>query len=179
MTGWTDWLTPRQGKPVTTILDAAAWGDLGAATAMLEANPALVSLRDPATNCCALHLSVFWAHTEIAELLIAKGADVHAVDGARQTALHWAAERGSSRAVPLLLAAGADVNARDEVGKTPLHLAAKEGQETIAELLVSAGADVKATDNNGETPEDVAIASPLGQRMVGFLRARDGKRGNE
>lgn len=41
------------------------------------------------------------------------GGDVHATDNAKQTALHWAAVRGSIAAADLLLQSGARVEAAD------------------------------------------------------------------
>jgi len=48
-------------------------------------------------------------HKEIAELLIAKGADVNAKNDGR-TPLHWAAEKGHKETAELLIAEGAEVN---------------------------------------------------------------------
>ena len=60
---------------------------------------------------------------QVAELLIAKGADVNAKGYRERTALHGAAN-GSWRGIAkLLIAKGADVNAKDRLGKTPLDWA--------------------------------------------------------
>jgi ankyrin repeat protein len=58
------------------------------------------------------------------EELLAAGADVAAVSPAGDTALHWAAYRGTLPAAQALLEAGADVDAAGECGNRPLHLAA-------------------------------------------------------
>jgi ankyrin repeat protein len=63
---------------------------------------------------------------EIAELIVAKGANVNSRDYDRQTALHIAAAYGRSDLAAFLMAQGADVNARDRYGDTPLHYAASD-----------------------------------------------------
>ncbi|HIG23126.1 ankyrin repeat domain-containing protein, partial [Henriciella sp.] len=62
-----------------------------------------------------LHIAAQFGHTEIAELLIAKGADVNA-DNAKETPLHRAATNGHYAIAELLIAAGVDVNAKNVGG---------------------------------------------------------------
>ena len=97
-------------------------------------------------------------HKEVAELLIAKGAEVDAKDdwpGA--TGLHYAAENGHKEVAEVLIAKGADLNAKRgyPAGDTPLHSATRAGNKDIVELLIENGADVDAKNNDGKTPEDV------------------------
>ena len=55
--------------------------------------------------------------------LLEKGADVHAVDKYKSTALHFAAEnKAGPEVVALLLEKGADVHAVDKDKWTALHL---------------------------------------------------------
>ncbi len=71
-------------------------------------------------------------HKEIAQLLIAEGADVNVKDKFfGYTALHDAAINGHNEIAELLIAKGADVNAKNDVGETPLDGADGE----IADLL--------------------------------------------
>ena len=73
-----------------------------------------------------------WAATKgIAELLIAKGADVNAKDEVESTPLHTAALNGHMETPELLIAKGAEVNANYEDGGTPLD----EADGEIADLL--------------------------------------------
>lgn len=52
-----------------------------------------------------------------------------------QSALHWAAESGSSAAAQLLLQTGIDPRPRDEEGQTAADLAASRGFEECASLI--------------------------------------------
>ena len=62
-------------------------------------------------------------HEEIAELLIAEGADVNAKKKEGQTLLHEAANRNRKQIAVLLIANGAEVNAQADSGRTPLDYA--------------------------------------------------------
>ncbi len=90
---------------------------------------------------------------EMVELLVAKGADINA---GPWTALHGAVDEGLKDIVELLIQKGADVNARDSKGRKPLHLAAWY-RPNMVELLVSKGADINARDKDGKTPLSYAI----------------------
>ena len=85
--------------------------------------------------------------TDIADLLIAKGANVDARDKSGATPLHQAALKGNLAFATLLLQHGADVNARDGDGATPLHNAALSGRREVAVLLLDKGADREARDS--------------------------------
>ena len=53
-------------------------------------------------------------------LLLARGADVNAVNAAGETALHGAAQRGADRVVQFLADHGARLDARNKEGRTPM-----------------------------------------------------------
>jgi hypothetical protein len=79
---------------------------------------------------------------EIAEALIAKGADVKATDMGGATSLMWAAynENGDPTLVRELLAKGVDVNAKNKAGETALVWAMRRGYTPVVETLRNAGA---------------------------------------
>jgi ankyrin repeat protein len=78
--------------------------------------------------------------------LLARGADVKAVDLDGNTPLHKA---GFVEYAELLLAKGVYVDARNKAGQTPLMVAK---HVKIAEVLIRSGAQVNAQDNEGNTP---------------------------
>lgn len=99
----------------------------------------------------------FAQRTEIAELLLSRGADVNAsTKKERLTLLHNAVRNGDLEFVALLLANGADVDGGwtgKEVrpSSSPLWFAAHEGKVDAGRLLLAKGAKVDATqfDSNG------------------------------
>jgi ankyrin repeat protein len=96
---------------------------------------------------------------EVAEFLIAHGADVRVRDHEGGTPLHWTTGYGQREIMELLIAQGADVNAKDKRGRTPLHREVPfiiEGRKGRTEVLIAHGADVNAKDNLGRTPLHVA-----------------------
>ena len=85
------------------------------------------------------------------KMLLAKGADVNAMDSERKTALMNAAYYGRPQIVKFLLERGADVNARYVDGCTALMWAAGEGEDETVEILLQSGADIYATENHHHT----------------------------
>jgi ankyrin repeat protein len=106
-----------------------------------------------------LHLACFFAHPEVAEALIARGADVRArsKNPMRNTPLHAAAAGRSKDVVRVLLEHGAEVNALQEGGWTALHAAAQNGDVEMVRLLIAGGADTKARADNQQNSLDLAL----------------------
>jgi len=108
----------------------------------------------------ALHYAAIYGYVKVAELLVAKGADVNAKGGKYDvTPLHCAADRGHTAVVELLIGEGADVNAHQNTGHTVLQQAAQGGHIDVVELLISKGADIEAADNWNVTPLYAAVRS--------------------
>ena len=107
------------------IHDAAKGGDVEKIKALLKANPELVSMKDRSGKT-PLHSAAAKGHKNVADLLLAKGADVNAKDNAGLTPLHCAAANEHKNVAELLLAKGADVNAKSKNGNTPLKEAVAE-----------------------------------------------------
>ena len=84
------------------------------AAAGLGLQHALEVVWDPEAVDEAFVLACRNGHTEVARVLLARGADVNARGFFAATALHWAAINGHEETVRFLLAAGADPALRDE-----------------------------------------------------------------
>jgi ankyrin repeat protein len=153
------------------LIHDASWdGDIQKVTTLLKENHILVFSKDK-YGYTPLHWAALAGHNDVAEFLLANGADVNAtsnnghvpwyegkVNGHNAVTildnnygfapLHLAALNGHKDVVELLVAKGANVNANN--GGTPLHRAA--GHKEVMEFLLAHGADVNAKANNGETP---------------------------
>ncbi len=103
-------------------------------------------------NRTPLHEASGSGHTEIAKLLISKGAKINVKNKREFTPLHWASGGGHIEIAKLLISKGAKINVKDKDGITPLHLASYEGHTEIARLLISKGAKINAKDEYGWTP---------------------------
>ena len=77
------------------------------------------------------------------------GANIHARDEERNTALMYAVGCEDAELVHLLVTAGADVNAANARGLTPLMYAAVLDARQVAQALLDAGANGAARDEEG------------------------------
>jgi uncharacterized protein len=125
---------------------------------MIAANPELVAAYS-SDGWTPLHLACFFGQPEMAEILIARGADVNARsrNAMQNRPLHTAAAGRNKDAVRLLLERGADVNARQHGGWTALHAASQNGDVEMARLLIGGGADVAARAENQQNAMDLAM----------------------
>jgi ankyrin repeat protein len=87
----------------------------------------------------ALHIAAHLGHVEMAELLLAKGADPDNINSFGNTALSFAAQFGHLAVAKLLVAKGADLKKDPSV----LHLAAFYGHRDIVVLLLDKGLGVE------------------------------------
>jgi ankyrin repeat protein len=145
-------------KAEFNLYDVAARGDVERAGALLAGDPDRISRKD-AQDCYKGETPLHWAsqhgHLNVAELLVAKKAEVNARDDKGDTPLHSAAKYGHKEVAEFLLANKADVNAKNNSGNMPLHAAA--GFKDIVELLLSNKAEVSARGNDGTTPLHTAV----------------------
>ncbi|XP_053594131.1 putative ankyrin repeat protein RF_0381 [Microplitis demolitor] len=112
---------------------------------LLIAHKANIEARN-ANNMTSLHIAIDQNSLEIAECLLAAGADVNAVCrlNCREncSALCLAAMNGNDDMVQLLLAHGADINAKKSSSIVPLHAAVRKEHLATVECLLALGADI-------------------------------------
>jgi hypothetical protein len=109
------------------------------------------------------------ANAPLAELLVARGADVNFADfDTGETPLIHAARSGVRPVVEMLLARGAGINASDRNGRTALMNAAGRCYVEVVSDLLKAGANPQAVDPKGKT----AFALAQGPAAEGCARVR-------
>jgi ankyrin repeat protein len=90
--------------------------------------------------------------TQAAQLLLSRGADIHAQDKTGMNALHHAVEGyGNKATIAQLLSSGAKVNHATADGTTALLEAARKGRADFVDMLIQNGADINAKNERGET----------------------------
>lgn len=133
-------------------------GNLSRVVALLKDHPEQLETRNNLGRT-PLQLAVIHNKPEIAELLLANGADVNARDPDQQTPLLEAlAVYKHDKMVRLLLASGADVNLSDRSGMTALIYAAQQGSIDDAKILIA---------NDANMNDFVAGNPPLYFAMLG------------
>ena len=145
-------------EPPVSLQEAAAIGNIDLVRFLIE-NGTDVNVLDDSFFKTALHRAAISGHRNVAELLLAKGADVDARSSAISTPLHYAVEQGHKEITELLIAKGADVNAKKSADDTPLHSAVRGGYKDIIELLIANGANVNIKNSQGQTPLDMALTN--------------------
>ena len=109
-------------------------------------------------NVTALHLACEKGQHKMAKMLLRRGASRMALDSARCTPLHYAAELGHLSCLNRLLGSPGDfkltpdeVNALNDGGCAALHLAALVSQTHCCGALLAAGARLDVTAASGRT----------------------------
>jgi hypothetical protein len=183
-------VTRRTGGPsqpaLMRLVRAVVVGDAATAARLLAASPTLASGRveEGATRRIAkayyfheiehylyagdtaLHIAAAGYRREIAERLLAMGADVRARNRRGAEPLHYAVDgmpgsrtwnpSAQAATVICLIEAGGDPNAIDQSGVTPLHRAVRTRCATAVMVLLDSGADVRRTNKSGHTPMHLA-----------------------
>ena len=104
---------------------------------------------------------------EMLRMLVERGADVRAVDGAGSTTLMWAAanEAGSAQIVEELLKLGVDPNQTNKLGETALTWAQRRGQTPAVAVLTKA--TIAKTDPHKQAVERaIALLQKSGPQFV-------------
>lgn len=150
----------------TPLMSALSLNNLDVAEVLLQrgANP---DARDADEEPILLQSGRTPAH---AELLIAKGADLQAVDGDGRNLLHVAALRGDENMVRWALARGVDPTQLDMAGMTPLHALQMEIELIgISELERSHGLFSAGMNFEMEAATNAPIAVDLDDTFGGSL----------
>jgi len=130
----------------------------------------------------ALHVAAAAYQRELAESLVANGADVRARNRRGAEPLHYAADGGPDaehwdpvaqrEVITYLIAAGADPNALDKSGVAPLHRAVRNRCSAAASALIEGGADPRLKNKSGSTPLHLAVQN-TGKSNSGSEASKD------
>ena len=140
------------------VLDAAKRGDVESLKADLRSGADVNAAQGDGFT--ALHWAAKLGNREVAEILIAAGADIEATTRlGSHMPLHVAAAAGQADVTEALLKAGAPVAVPTNTGARSVHFAAAAGDPATLEVLVAHGADVDSVEPQwGQTPLMFAAA---------------------
>jgi len=131
-------------------------GDVAQVERMLTDAPKLLAERyDSGTTL--LHVAAAAGQVPVIELLIAKDADIEALDARSRPPLLYAATCRRSSAARCLLGHGANILHKDVDGHTALHRAAESDRAKTVALLIKHGAEVNTKLQHGTTPLHSAL----------------------
>ena len=133
------------------IHDAVTDNNPARVASLLDSDPSLLELRDE-QEMTPLNLAALNGNTEVARMLIERGADILAGDADNSQPIHCAAIAGNVQIIDMLLRKGADINAPDNNGATALTFAAARTQTETVRYLLEKGADVHVRNGRGMTP---------------------------
>ncbi len=112
-------------------------------------------IHSPARDYTPLHLAAANNHVILAEVLLARKADVNARGDKGMTPMSIAASKGSVDMVECLLKHGVDLH----VSRALYHAAYCKQTDRVLKLLVERGADINRPDENGVPPLFAAISA--------------------
>ena len=116
------------------IFEAVAAGDLAKVKAIVEADPQALEARNNYRQT-PLILAIQKKKLEVAEFLLARGADVDAKETSGATPLSYAITGGFTGLAKTLVERKADIDAPAMWGMSPLPFALEFGRKDIAEML--------------------------------------------
>lgn len=146
--------------------------------AAVARHPECVNQRDTKNGMTPLHWTVMGNQTNMAEYLLAHGADVNAGDLYDLTPLHKAAAFNGKDMAALLLDHGANLNALGTkygvIQVMPLHLAAEAGFADVIQVLLDHGADINARTSGQNSVTPLHMAAAKGRSTVVKMLLRSG-----
>lgn len=133
-----------------TLAQAIVHDDVVLARQLVDAG---VDVNGRVFGATPLHLSAEYGRSEIAQILLDRGAEVDSIDNPGRTPLLWAAANRHSGVAQLLLSRGADVNrddpmrfrgpSDDDAAETPLDHAIRGGDLGLCRIFFAAGAKIQ------------------------------------
>lgn len=160
--------------PTLTFLEACGVGDTAEIARQLKRDPKLATTWSE-FGWSALHLAAFSGVPGAVQLLLDRGADVHARARSKfkNTPLQTALLSGQLATAKLLLERGADPLVRQALGFTPLHEAALLGRRDLVDLLLGAGAEINSRSDDGRTAVTEALRGKHAE-LADYLRSKGG-----
>lgn len=160
--------------PKLSFLEACGIGDTAEMTRQLKRDPKLATTWSR-FGWSPLHLAAFSGVPGAVQMLLERGADIHARARTRfkNTPLQVALLDGQLATAKLLLERGADPLVRQALGFAPIHEAALLGRRDLVDLLLDAGAEIDARSNDGRTPVSEALRTKHTE-LADYLRSRGG-----
>jgi ankyrin repeat protein len=139
------------------VFEAAALGQAEHVAACCDKQPELIDSYSP-DGFQPLHLAAFFAHADVVDVLLSRGADVDAVaqNASRVRPLHSAVAGRNAAVARRLIEGGADPNVQQHGGWTPLQAAAQHGDGELVQYFLDHGADPSSRSNDGKTAADLA-----------------------
>ena len=125
----------------------------------------------------ALHMAAAAWRRNVAELLVAHGADPRARNRRGAEPLHYAADTNrwdptpQAEVIDYLFSVGADPNAVDNAGVAPLHRAVRTRSLAAVHALLDGGANPRQPNQSGATPLHLAVQT-TGRGGSGSPQAR-------
>ena len=146
----------------TALLWAARAGSLPVFDFLIEQGSNIEVAGYGGMRC--LHHVVNSTKEDILKRLLELDADVHAVDDAGNSAMHYAAARGFLNPLIAILSAGGEVNLTNGQEATPLHKAVTGGHVSCVHLLLQKTADPNKMDADGNNA--LHLASRAGFKSI-------------
>jgi len=130
---------------------------------------------EDSSGCTPLLIAAQYGHPDLAAFLIQRGADANKVDSSRDTALHWAAYKGSVEVCGMLLhlqGVEGQLDSVDAFGQTPLHLASLRGNVETVRFLMEEAAAASNSSNVVENETSGRVGSKVSGKSSHYFPAK-------